>query len=246
MKVAVVLTGFCRYYESTYENLYVHILKKYDADIFISSWDVVQYRPEKWDTDNPFSNYDISVTSLDTNSVVDLYNQNGKLVSYNFEKWNDFKINRFSNLDLKQKSIFETNNRAKQHGSFWVERLRDQWFIVKKGWNLINDKKSYDLILKLRFDLLINEIELKPNQFTILNSDIIERVGVNYCDYFAYGNYNQMKKYMNMFDEIENISCMDNIDISNAEQMLKFYMESYDESIITNIDTTINYKLIKK
>lgn len=245
MKVAVILTGFCRKYEETHQSMYLHLFKKYNADIFISSWDVVQYRPENWDSNNPKLNYELPTYKLDTESIINLYNKDGKLVSYNFENWNNFVNNRFSNLDLSNNQTIIHNVRAKKHGSFWVERLRDQWYIVKKGWDLIQNPSDYDIILKVRFDLLLNKIELNPNQFTIPLLDIVDRVGINYCDYLAYGNYEQMKKYMSLFDNIEDISSNHNVDITNAEEMLYFYMEKYKNPINKNIDYNINYELLR-
>lgn len=245
MKVAVVLTGFCRNYEKTYENLYRYILEKYNADIFISSWDVIQHRPVNWDSNNPTSNYQIPTSALDVDSVIGLYNKNKNLISYNFENWENFCKNRFNFLDISNNYNFQINQRAKYHGSFWVERLRDQWYVVKKGWDLIKNPKQYDVILKIRFDLLINDIELNPNRFTIPSLDIVERVGINYCDYLAYGTPTQMKKYMNLFDSIEKINLINGVDISNAEQMLYFYMEKYQSVINTFIDNNIKYELLR-
>ena len=245
MKVAVVLIGFCRNYEKTYQNLYRHILEKYNADIFISSWDVIQHRPTHWDSSNPNTNYQIPTSTLDTESIVKLYNKTEKLISYNFENWDIFCKNRFDFLDISANHSFQTNQRAKHHGSFWVERLRDQWYIVKKGWDLIKNPKEYDIILKIRFDLLINNIQLNTNRFTIPSLDIVERVGINYCDYLAYGTPIQMEKYMNLFDSIEKINLINNVDISNAEEMLHFYMEKYQIRINTFIDNNIKYELLR-
>ena len=93
--------------------------------------------------------------------------------------------------------------------------------------------------------MLLNKIELNPSQFTIPSLDIVDRVGINYCDYLAYGNYEQMKKYMSLFDNIEDISLNYEIDITNAEEMLYFYMEKYKNPINKNIDYNINYELLR-
>jgi hypothetical protein len=54
-----------------------------------------------------------------------------------------------------------------------------------------------------------------------------------------------MNKYCHLFDNIETIYKEYNFDISHAESMLKFYMEEFKNSIITNIDNNLKYKLIK-
>ena len=247
MKVAVLLTGYCREYEKTYEALNKCILSKYDTDIYISSWDVIQYRPENWDSTNPKSNQTYPTTPADIAGVCSLYNSNNKLINYNFENWNEYYSNRFDNIKLLDRDgdIFKTNDRAKYHGSFWIERLRDQWCIVEKGWYLIDNPEKYDVILRIRFDILLEHMELISNTFTIPASDILSKIDVQYCDYIAYGAPQIMNKYCHLFDNIETIYKDYNFDISHAESMLKFYMEEFKNSIITNIDNNLKYKLIK-
>jgi hypothetical protein len=145
----------------------------------------------------------------------------------------------------RENDIFKTNERAKYHGSFWVERLRDQWWVVKKGWELIKNPQQYDVILRIRFDILLEEIQLIPNTFTIPASDILHKIDIQYCDYIGYGSPYVMEKYCKLFDNIQTIYKEHNFDISHAEYMLKFYMEEFENRIISNIDNTINYKLIK-
>ena len=247
MKVAVLLTGYCREYHSTYEALNSVILSKYDTDIYISSWDVVQQRPENWDSSNPESNQNYPTSPADINGVIRLYNSNNRLKDFNFENWNNFYKNRFDNIHLLNRydDIFKINERAKYHGSFWVERLRDQWYIVSKGWDLIKNPEQYDIILRIRFDILLEKIQLIPNVFTIPSSDILHKIDVEYCDYIGYGTPAIMNKYCHLFENIETLYTKHNFDISHAELMLKFYMEEFENPIITNIDNGIIYKLIK-
>jgi hypothetical protein len=53
-----------------------------------------------------------------------------------------------------------------------------------------------------------------------------------------------MKKYFNLFDHIETLYNNFNLDITHAENMLKFYMQNYDGGIDTFVDS-IKYKRIK-
>jgi hypothetical protein len=249
MKVAVILTGYCREYEKTYEALNTSIFEKYDTDIYISSWDVIQQRPETWNSTNPESNKEYVTTPADTAGVIRLYNSNNKLIDFNFENWNSYYKNRFPNIQLldREDDIFKTNDRAKFHGSFWIERLRDQWWIVKKGFELIKNPNKYDVILRIRFDILLESININPySEFTIPMSDILHKIDVQYCDYFGYGPPESMRKYCNLFNHIETLYNDYNIDISHAELMLKFYMLQFKNSIITNIDNNIKYTLLKK
>jgi len=53
-----------------------------------------------------------------------------------------------------------------------------------------------------------------------------------------------MKIYCDLYSNIEKLYIDYNIDISNAEYMLKFYIENYHK-INTYIDSTIKYGILK-
>ena len=39
MRVAVLLTGFCRTFDEVYGTIEEHLIKQYNADVFIATWD---------------------------------------------------------------------------------------------------------------------------------------------------------------------------------------------------------------
>jgi hypothetical protein len=225
MKIALLLTGFVRSYLNNFNSLKVNIIDKYNTDIYISTWNKTQSI-----INSGYDDYDI-------NSVINIYSD--KLKDYiilDIDKYYADKIN--ITFQSRSDDVFKINNRAIEHGSRWVERLRDQWYIVNNGFNLISN--NYDYIIRTRFDVLINNFNLIPVDFVIPAPHPINV----YNDHFAYGNYDNMKIYCDLYSNIEKLYIDYNIDISNAEYMLKFYIENYHK-INTYIDSTIKYGILK-
>ena len=225
MKIALLLTGFVRSYLSNFNSLKVNIIDKYNTDIYISTWNKTQSI-----INSGYDDYDI-------NSFINIYSD--KLKDYiilDIDKYYADKIN--ITFQSRSDDVFKINNRAIEHGSRWVERLRDQWYIVNNGFNLISN--NYDYIIRTRFDVLINNFNLLPIDFVIPAPHPINV----YNDHFAYGNYDNMKIYCDLYSNIEKLYIDYNIDISNAEYMLKFYIENYNK-INTYIDSTIKYGILK-
>lgn len=225
MKIALLLTGFVRSYLSNFNSLKVNIIDKYNTDIYISTWNKTQSI-----INSGYDDYDI-------NSFINIYSD--KLKDYiilDIDKYYADKIN--ITFQSRSDDVFKINNRAIEHGSRWVERLRDQWYIVNNGFNLISN--NYDYIIRTRFDVLINNFNLLPIDFVIPAPHPINV----YNDHFAYGNYDNMKIYCDLYSNIEKLYIDYNIDISNAEYMLKFYIENYHK-INTYIDSTIKYGILK-
>jgi hypothetical protein len=167
------------------------------------------------------------------------------LKNYNFESWDNYQKNRFPNIVFLDRpdDVFKVNSRAIHHGTFYTERIRDQWWMVKKAWGLIETPNQYDVIMRVRFDMLIHNIDIKNNKFVVPKSTIgFHNIGTDWSDYFAYGDPISMEKYCNMFDHIETMYTEHNIDISHAEAMNEFYMREYGNKSEAFIDFTIHYE----
>lgn len=225
MNIALLLTGFIRQYSQCQESIVKNIIEKYNTDVYISTWDKSQSYAKS------------EVTGVDYYSVINQpYVKGFSVLDYDFYMKNKTFIEFQSRLD----DIFTTNERAKQHGSFWVERLRDQWYGVKNGFMLIPNG-IYDIIIRCRMDMKVNNFDIQYDGFTTPKSHPKNP----YNDHFAYGNEYQMRKYCSLYDEIELMYIEDNLDISFAELMLKHYMENRNPRITTNIDPTITYEILK-
>jgi len=229
MKVALLLTGFSRTFLQTYPFLKKNILDQNKVDIYICSWDLTQLVSGQ------------RFTSVDIKSVLDVYGDEVK--DFKFLSHVEHLSNRYEPISFleRENDVFKVNQRAIEHGSYWVERLRDQWFVVKQAYEMIENPDEYDIIMRLRFDVALYDIQLSNSEF-VIPKDI---GGWNFSDHFAYGKPEKMKKYCQLFDHIEQMYIEHNIDISHAIEMIKFYMEDYQIPVETTIDNSINYTILK-
>lgn len=211
MKIALILTGHIRGHEHCYPSIKNNILDKFDTDIFVSSW-----KGENVGFRTGFTGGDSS------EKILNLY-EDAKI---HLEDHNLYYENRFDDIKFLTRSndVFLVDERAKSHGRFWVERLRDQWYIVQKGFNLISNPKKYDLIIRLRLDMNLIDLNLYPV------NGIVTKYVPNYAppyilnDWIAFGDPDSMGKYCTLFDNIELLYHKYNIDISFCEYVLGYYL----------------------
>lgn len=240
MKIALILTGFARHYSRTFGPIKEFLLDKYDVDIYISSWNKIEtkYNPHN-SRQHPESK---QIIDLHTGFLSRLYGD--KLIDYKLHDYDEYYKNRFKSIEFinRENDIFKTDKQAKDLGSFWVERLRDQWYIVQQGWNLIKNKEQYDIFFKIRFDLYLLIFAFKESNLVLVPSEFPY---FEITDYMAYGNYDSMNKYCNMFDHIENMYKNHNTNIAVSEKMLQFYLKEYCK-INYLVDKGLVYRRLKK
>ena len=141
MKVALLLTGHMRCWEQVAPNTLKHIIDKYDADVFIETWDSEAY----WD---PHSVKGITEDGpkLDVAKVFQIY----KPVYMNFENFEEYEENFIE--------------RAKPFTNFYhvPKNQISMWFKVGRGMLAVEEHMlltgtTYDLIIRMRPDLVFNE-----------------------------------------------------------------------------------------
>jgi hypothetical protein len=239
MKVAVILTGHCRDFDKTFDTFKNSIFDKYNTDVYFNTWDVNQSSVNR----EVNGHFNLPNRYVDTSILLEKLKP--YLKNYNFESWENYEKNRFPNISFLDRpdDVFKTNERAIYHGSFWVERLRDQWWMVQRAWKLIPNPYEYDVIYRVRFDMLIHYIQFKKAKFVVPKSEVeFHKIGTNWSDHMAYGEPDSMEKYCNMFDHIETIYKDYNIDISHAEAMSEFYMNQYGIKSESFVDFDIKYE----
>ena len=230
MKLAIILTGFVRSYKETFPFLDYYLLSKYlDVDIYLSSWDHTQNNPK-------ISNkqyFPIQITD-----VTKTYSSQHQRIPPNmFRNYLTFTQN-------KQPNPLPKNSKPLKYEQFWVDRLRDQWDIVQKGWQLIDNPYKYDLIGRIRFDvLLLSTPDLKKNQLVIPPPPHNMSNIIKFSDHMAFGTPEQMSKYCNLYTYINNMATM--IDVSDADEMLKYYLTEFDKKITVDINPTIKYTIMR-
>ena len=226
------MTGHARRYKECFSSVKEHILDLHDVDVYLSTWNCTQASIM-----NP------QIVPIDVNEILNTY----KPKKFHVQDYAQYYNNRFDNIKFldRQDDIFKTDERAKMHGSNWVERLRDQWYIVKQGWNVIDNPEIYDKIIRLRVDVQLHKIVIDESPNLIVpNKFVPDDITYIVSDHFAIGKPEDMEKYCNLFDNIKSMYLKDNIDISFAEYMLKYYLNNYC-NIEPVADPSIDYSLLK-
>jgi hypothetical protein len=231
MKIAIIYTGFLRTFNSNFHNHYSNILSKYDTDVFVSTW-----------------------KSQEDNHIVDesefqIFGENLKKISiFDEDVYKERYLKKFEIFD-REDDIFKIDYRAveanKPYGGpqYWVNRLMSQWFLVKKGFELIKNSNHYDLILRVRFDLFFTNFELQKTDSLVVPYSPAEHQGLQpFNDHLAYGNYENMKIYCDLYESMLTLYKNYNFDISYAEKVLKFHLDTNKTKIerTNNINYIIN------
>ena len=180
MKVALLLTGHMRCWETVSPNTRQHIIDKYNADVFIETWDNEAY----WD---PHSKKGIT----EQGPSVDF----GKVV----KEYNPVRQMRFDSY-----SMFENNFtlRANQFTNFFhvPKNQISMWFKVGRGMTMVEDYmmltgETYDLIIRMRPDLYFNENlpDFETNKFYTLAHR--NHLGQGTSDMIQVGNFFTMSLF---------------------------------------------------
>jgi hypothetical protein len=214
MKIAVLFTGFTRTYQACYSSVKQSLLDKYDCDIYYSTWD----KQENGELTN-------------ANKLNELYTPKGYIIEQTLPS-NIFQ--RTKNPD-----IFDINSRAKEHGVYWADRLMRQWKLINSGFKILQ-KKEYNIVVRLRFDLILNHITICDKDYIYVPKDL---GGWDFTDHMAYGSYKNMKIYSNLFNSIKELYELD-IDITHAVDMPHKYLTMNNVNIMVD-PTGINYRLNK-
>jgi len=219
MKIAVVFTGHARGYKKIYENFKKHLLDVHDVDLYISTWSV----------DNPgraAGHAWAETPPIDLSPMIEMYKPKKIFI----EDHNKYYANRFSPIDihssLRPDDVFKVDPHAINEGSLWVERMRDMWHIIKQGFDLIDNPTDYDILIRLRFDIILNSFVI---QDTIGTNNLVAMFvkDLEVHDLLMYGLPASMMAYSKLFDYIELMYVNNNVNISHSDLMLGTYLKKY-------------------
>ena len=170
--------------------------------------------------------YDNLIQKVINNNEVDFYLSTSPHIT------NEIDLQYFIDLYKPVKVINEPINHDFDYNNYellscWSkpQNICDMWFNRIRVFNLIEDK--YDIILSYRLDI---------NAFNNMNYEINDLINIpNGCDYdygindqIAYGNYNNMKKYMNLYSYLPEI--LNNCKM-HPETILKYYINNYNLNV---------------
>ena len=225
MRVAILLTGFSRTFEKVYFTI-EELIHRYNADVYIATWDVSDNRLTK----------EIISSEVTRDVFKDVPNLMACSI-FDLEYYTKNKIPFVQNN--RSDDVMITDPRAIEHGPYWANRCRDQWYLVNEGFKSIISK--YDVILRTRLDIAYKNIELYKSDELIIPADI---GGWDFSDHLAFGNHTVMEKYCTFYKHMQNIYDKHNVDPTHAVNFLKFYISNYGTPTGYKIDNNITYKII--
>lgn len=179
MKTALLLTGHMRCWQQVFPNTKQLIIDKYKPDVFINTWDSEAY----WD---PHSEKGVTEggPKLDVNDVQSTY----KPVRMRVERYEDLERN-FSERVVEYTNFFHV-----------PKNQVSMWYKVGRGMTMVEDYmmlsgKTYDLIIRLRPDLVFNEPlpEFDGNKFYTLGYR--NHMGQGTSDMIQVGNFFTMSLF---------------------------------------------------
>lgn len=242
MRFAVLLTGHPRTFEQTYKSLYDNCIQPNGADVFLSVW-----------------SEDETGKSVDINRLQQVYNP----IKIDVSSVIDYEVNKDKFVFVNRTfDCFQTNIRAyiskQTNGIKQIERIRSQWYRVKRGIDTIAATGKYDAILRMRFDIGLNsridisKISLQksgcyiPKLLESVEKDHFVSCGLTtpvMTDHWCYGPWESMLKYGSIYDQLLPMYYDENVPISNAEEMFAYFM-------LTRVGTehyidSLNYDLIR-
>ena len=225
MRVAILLTGFSRTFEKVYFTI-EELIHRYNADVYIATWDVSDNRLTK----------EIISSEVTRDVFKDVPNLMACSI-FDLEYYTKNKIPFVQNN--RSDDVMITDPRAIEHGTYWADRCRDQWYLVNEGFKSIISE--YDVILRTRLDIAYKNIELYKSDELIIPADI---GGWDFSDHLAFGNHTVMEKYCTFYKHMQNIYDKHNVDPTHAVNFLKFYISNYGTPTGYKIDNNITYKII--
>jgi len=193
MKIAVCFSGQPRFIPECATSILENFLTLYDVDIYAHFWwhETMYGKPFHHEYHDVVENKD---------PIYDFYRiyQPKKLV---FQEPMQIDLSSFAiqsqEPDLSHLTQEELIN--------MFERYHYQWYSVKESYKLIEHPEDYDLIVRMRTDLVIHQplhlTNLHNNCVYIQNGYVAGR-DRDFGDWFAVGAPTVMKEFMHLYDSI--------------------------------------------
>ena len=215
-KVALLLPGHLRSYKDCIQSLSDNILKKYDTDVFINTWD----------KEHNTSSFKRSQSQLIKEDIVDTYKFYGaKNVFFNIENYSD------NELELNENLRDKLMNPKWYSTKYYVPASSKQFicqsykiYTCNKMKKEIENKYNfkYDLVIRSRPDIIVNDlINYNNNNLTLLKSNNYDML--HYEDHFYFGSSESMDRYVNMYEDLEEIFDLYNELILNVHWIPRIY-----------------------
>lgn len=237
MKLAVCLSGHYRTHDITFSNWYEKLYSKYDCDVFFHTWNVNGSRIG-------VLNDEISIEDLTPLEYTDeQLKEKFKFTDVVIESYGDLHgmfLIASSVVRERRSQMFELQNRRVVHlYSMWYKALK--CFELMENYANKNNIK-YDLVIKSRPDLSIFDSTIQTTyQFEHLSPFNLNDLDFSKVtiplfnksnelhDYFAIGTMELMRKYNQLYNNMEQLSNTISLsDFLNPHTLLHNYMQLFN------------------
>jgi len=207
-----------RNWEDHFSNIQENIIKKYNADVYISSYSYSELYMGS------------GIIQIDTKKVIEAY----KPKEYLFRD-----VETLPPFNFKDDGL-EISGRE------WSYRILRQWYTNYLGLRLF-DPRDYNTVIKCRSDFSIRNFKLQLDQDLVLPVWKVHPGPCNpedsYVDYFAHGNGYWMKKYLKLYERTKEMHDNDWGDVSLGETLIKSYIDRYIGSEHITLDYDMDWKM---
>lgn len=216
MKTALLFRGFFRNGDFYAEKTLKNVVKPNNCDLFSVTWNLKQV--------SKFGQIDSN--EVNENYIESFYGKHKKIKVLDFDFYQKNKV-PFSSID-RPNDVFKTDGHAAQHGVKVADRLKDVWYAPRIGLDLIleEEKESgekYDIIILHRYDFAFEHVlELKNDDYIHIPARTSK---LDSNDLFAYGNRDNMIKYLSLYDQFDELYEKYNYNVTYAERLLTQYLE---------------------
>jgi hypothetical protein len=132
VKVGGLIPGQARFYN---HNDLLDVLKKYDADVFMHTWDKVDYYK------SPYSTVEVSISNEDVKSYIDLYKPKKYLIEQNLTDEFIYEI-------IGDKVVEKCSSPITRYNMYRY------FYSLNKAWKLIENIEEYDFLIISRSDMV--------------------------------------------------------------------------------------------
>jgi len=237
MKVAILLYGHMRTYKETIQNNLDYLIKPLNADVFIHTWN---------DRDMSYGGISFKEENLEE-TAIKLYNPKKIIV----ENYDDVYINELIyKIEKYKNKVFGKRARP--------DRIVSMLYKVNQVFNMVDNIFEYDIIIKSRPDLFFDrKIELSDFNIDNINipkeRDIIPPKAYSngfLCGYldngfisdiFAIAKPQYLKRYMTVYDNLDNLMNVGNYLDSHILVLNQLKMENIK---INRID--FNFSILRR
>ena len=227
MKIAICYSGMFRNFQNNVDNHIEHLISKYDCDIYLSFWDSYG-----------FGSFQDKLIS----KHIDIIPEQVKGEILNKLHPKNFEFESYDEMDIFFES--EGNKYGDSEHPPFCKNILSMYYKINRCGEMVKDSGiNYDLILRLRGDILFTEdLILQLPKENIVYSPIQGSWPQSMNDQLIYGNEKVMSIYHDLYDKLPEIWLSWSTDVA-PEAILFRHMENNNISMESQ---DINYDLLDK